>query len=64
MRYGPHVIASFEANGEHRGKVESPQKQRASHFPTASVATAALPQHLRPGRLAPPDKPKLNSLIC
>lgn len=41
MRYGPHLIASFDANGERRGKVESPQKQRASHFPTATAATAA-----------------------
>jgi transposase len=43
IRYGPHVIGRFEANGERRGKVES-QKQ-ASHFPTASAtATALLPK--------------------
>ena len=40
IRYGPHVIGRFEANGERRGKVESPQKQRPSHFPTATTATA------------------------
>jgi transposase len=40
IRYGPHVIGSFEANGERRGKVESPQKRRPSHFPTATTATA------------------------
>jgi transposase len=43
IRYGPHVIGRFEANGERRGKVESPQKQRSSHFPTAT--TAAAPPH-------------------
>jgi hypothetical protein len=41
IRYGPHVIGRFEANGERRGKVESLQKQRPSHFPTATAATAA-----------------------
>ncbi len=40
LRYGPHVIGSFEANGERRGKVES--RKRASHFPTAPATTAAL----------------------
>jgi hypothetical protein len=49
VRYGPHVIGRFEANGERRGKVESPQKQRPSHFPTAATATA-LP--LKPKRQA------------
>ena len=49
IRYGPHVIGRFEANGERRGKVESPQKQRPSHFPTAATATA-LP--LKPKRQA------------
>jgi hypothetical protein len=43
IRYGPHVIGRFEANGERRGKVESPQKQRSSHFPTAT--TTAAPPH-------------------
>jgi len=40
IRYGPHVIGRFEANGERRGKVESPHQQRPSHFPTATAATA------------------------
>src|SRR5208283_2035691 len=39
IRYGPHVIGRFEANGERRGKVESPTRHRASHFPTATAAT-------------------------
>lgn len=39
VRYGPHIVAEFDAGGEHRGKVES--KRRASHFPTAPAATAA-----------------------
>jgi hypothetical protein len=41
IRYGPHVIGRFEANGERCGKVQSPQKQRPSHFPTATT-TAVL----------------------
>jgi transposase len=49
IRYGPHVIGRFEANGERRGKVESPHQQRPSHFPTAT-ATTALP--LKPKRQA------------
>lgn len=40
LRYGPHVIGRFDENGNRRGKVES--KKRASHFPTATTATAAL----------------------
>jgi transposase len=40
IRYGPHVVGRFEANGERRGKVERPQKTRASHFPTAPATTA------------------------
>jgi transposase len=44
IRYGPHVVGRFEANGERRGKVESPQKQRPSHFPTATTATALSPK--------------------
>jgi transposase len=47
IRYGPHVIGSFEANGERRGKVESPQKRRSSHFPTATTATAVSPKPKR-----------------
>lgn len=46
IRYGPHVIGRFEASGKRYGKVQSPQKQRPSHFPTATTATA------------PPLKPK------
>ena len=42
IRYGPHVIGRFDANGERRGKVES--RTRASHFPTATTATTALPK--------------------
>ena len=38
IRYGPHVIGRYNANGERRGKVES--GKRASHFPTATAATA------------------------
>jgi transposase len=47
IRYGPHVVGQFEANGERRGKVESPRKQRASHFPTATTATAISPKPKR-----------------
>lgn len=39
IRYGPHVIGSFRADGQRRGKVESPKTRRASHFPTATTAT-------------------------
>jgi hypothetical protein len=46
IRYGPHVIGRFEANGERRGKVQSPQKPRPSHFPTATT-TAASPLKLK-----------------
>ena len=42
IRYGPHVIGRFNANGERRGKVES--RNQASHFPTATTATALLPK--------------------
>jgi hypothetical protein len=38
IRYGPHVVGRFEANGERRGKVESLRKQRPSHLPTATTA--------------------------
>ena len=41
VRYGPHVVGRFSKNGERRGKVESPQRRRASHFPTAPAATTA-----------------------
>ena len=44
IRYGPHVVGRFEANGERRGKVGSPRKQRPSHFPTATTATALSPK--------------------
>jgi hypothetical protein len=40
IRWGPHVIGRFEENGERRGKVESPPKPQASHFSTATAATA------------------------
>jgi len=40
IRYGPHVVGRFEANGERRGKVQSPPKPRPSPFPTATTATA------------------------
>jgi transposase len=40
LRYGPHVIGRFDENGNRRGKVES--KKLASHFSTATTATAAL----------------------
>jgi transposase len=49
IRFGPHVIGRFEANGERCGKVQSPQKKRPSHFSTATTATA-LP--LKPKRQA------------
>lgn len=42
IRYGPHVIGRFDANGERRGKAES--RKQASHFPTATTATTALPK--------------------
>ena len=47
IRYGPHVIGRFEADGQRRGKAES--RKRASHFPTASAATAL---SLKPKRQA------------
>jgi len=47
IRYGPHVVGRFEANGERRGKVGSPRKQRPSHFPTATAATALSPKRKR-----------------
>src|SRR5579862_5169712 len=56
IRYGPHVVGQFKANGERRGKVQSPPKPRPSHFPTATAATALSPNS-KGGRLAPP-KPK------
>lgn len=46
IRYGPHVIASYKENGERRGKVES--RKRASHFPTATAATAGLSSKPKP----------------
>jgi hypothetical protein len=46
IRYGPHVIGRFDENGERRGKVES--GKRASHFPTATAATAALSPKPKP----------------
>jgi len=49
IRYGPHVVGQFEANGERRGKVQSPRNARPSHFPTAAAATT-LP--LKPKRQA------------
>ncbi|HYA16442.1 MAG TPA: hypothetical protein VEF06_03195, partial [Bryobacteraceae bacterium] len=55
IRYGPHVVGRYDKDGERRGKVES--QKRASHFPTATAATAALPK-TKPRRLAPPENPK------
>jgi transposase len=49
IRYGPHVVGQFEANGERRGKVQSPQKTRPSHFPPATTTTAL---SLKPKRQA------------
>jgi len=40
IRYGPHVIGRFDANGERGGKVGS--LFSASHFPTATTAMTAL----------------------
>jgi hypothetical protein len=34
IRYGPHVIGQFEANGQRCGKVHSPPKSRPSPFPS------------------------------
>jgi hypothetical protein len=50
IRYGPHVVGQFEANGERRGKVQSPPKPRPSHFPTATTTTAV--PSLKPKRQA------------
>jgi transposase len=47
IRYGPHVIGRFDENGERRGKVESPQKPRPSHFPTATATTAVSSPRLK-----------------
>lgn len=44
IRYGPHTVGSFRTDGERRGKVESPQKQRPSHFPTAPATTGTRTQ--------------------
>jgi hypothetical protein len=44
IRHGPHVIGQFEANGERRGKMQSPPRPRPSHFPTATTATALSPK--------------------
>ena len=44
IRYGPHVIGRFEANGQRRGKEESPPKPLPSHFPTATTAAALSPK--------------------
>ena len=52
IRYGPHVIARFEANGERGGKVQSPPKPPPSHFPTATTATALSPKLKRPAARA------------
>jgi hypothetical protein len=41
IRNGPHVVARFGADQERGGKVESPKRRRASHFPTAPATTAA-----------------------
>ncbi len=49
IRYGPHVIGQFEANGDRRGKVQSPPKPRPSHFPTATTAAVL---SLKPKRQA------------
>src|SRR5580692_2478481 len=49
IRYGPHVVGQFEANGERCGKVQSPPKARSSHFPTATTATVL---SLKPKRQA------------
>ena len=46
IRYGPHVIGRFEENGERRGKVE--REKRASHFSTATAATAGLSPKPKP----------------
>lgn len=40
IRYGPHMIGRFGADGQRGGKVESPKPHRASHFPTAPATTA------------------------
>ena len=42
IRYGPHVVAGFDANGQRRGKVES--RTRASHFPTAPTTATDVPR--------------------
>jgi len=47
IRYAPHVIGQFEANGEHRGKGQGPPRPRSSHFPTATTATALSPKPKR-----------------
>lgn len=50
IRYGPHVIGRFDENGERRGKVES--EKRASHFSTATTATAAIAPKPKAARAA------------
>ena len=50
IRYGPHVIGRFDANGERRGKVES--RKRASHFPTATATAALIPKPKTPAARA------------
>jgi hypothetical protein len=41
-----------EENGERCGKMQSPAKQRASHFPTATTATAPLKPKKQAARAA------------
>ncbi len=57
IRYGPHVIGKFEANGERCGKVQSPPKPRPSHFPIATTATAPPQTQKAGGSRRPKPKP-------
>ena len=56
IRYGPHVVGSFDKNGERRGKVESqkrlptfPPRRRLQRLPSPTPKTR---------RLAPPENQK------
>lgn len=43
IRYGPYIVARFGPQEERRGKVESPNKRRACHFPTATTTGTRVP---------------------
>jgi hypothetical protein len=63
IRWGPHVIGRFDENGERDGKVESPRKQRPSHFPPRRRRRGPSLSKAKGRRLAPP-KTKTGQMTC